>query len=96
MADLFANGQIVYVALVAIGLEGAILTWARWQKGTGLELLDVLGNLLAGAFLLLALQGALTGAPWLYTAALMTASFPAHLYDLGRRARTYNIRSKLS
>lgn len=90
LAGLFRSGQIVYVALVALVLEVAILAWARRQ--TGLELLDVLGNLLAGAFLLLALQSALRGAPWLHTAAFMTASFPAHLFDLGRRAR--NLRTK--
>jgi hypothetical protein len=93
-ASLFSSGQIVYVALVAIVLEAAALAWLRRQTGAGLEMVDVVGNLLAGAFLLLALQAALSGAPWTHTAVFMTASFPAHLYDLGRRARFVRTRSK--
>lgn len=94
MARLFGSGQIVYVALAALVIEFAILAWLRRQTGTGLELADVVGNLLAGAFLLLALQAALSGAPWIQTALLMAASFPAHLYDVGRRARFVRTRSR--
>lgn len=94
IASLFRSGQVVYVALAAIVIEAVVLAWLRRQKGTGLELVDVIGNLLAGAFLLLALQAALSGAPWIYVAVLMAASFPAHLYDVGRRARIVRTRSK--
>ena len=48
---------------------------------------DLVGLLLAGAFLLLALRAALTGAPWPSIAIWLLAALIAHLADLVRRWR---------
>lgn len=87
MSALFASGRIIDVVLTIVGLEVlALLAWGR-RGGRGLAPLDLLGQLLAGALLLLAVRCALTGADYRWTAALVTASLPAHLFDLVRRAR---------
>lgn len=82
----FASGRIVDVALVVIALEAvAVLFVLRGQRG--LTPLDLLGTLAAGGFLLLAVRSAVAGAPWFLTVTLLTASFPAHVFDLWRRFR---------
>lgn len=85
--ELFASGRGIDIALVCIALEGALLVGLRRRTGRGLKPLDVLGHLLAGALLLLAMRCALTGADYRWTALFLSASFPAHLFDLARRAR---------
>jgi hypothetical protein len=86
MSALFASGRIIDLVLAIVGLEVlALLAWGR--RGRGLAPLDLLGQLLAGALLLLAVRCALTGADYRWTAALVTASLPAHLFDLARRTR---------
>jgi hypothetical protein len=47
--------------------------------------MDLLIALLPGLFLVLALRAALTGAPILWIAGCLAASFPVHLLDLRRR-----------
>jgi hypothetical protein len=85
--ELFASGAPVDLALVVVGVEiVALLAWRR-RGGLGLRPLDLLGQLLAGAMLMLALRCALTGADYRWTAVFFGASFPAHLFDLARRAR---------
>lgn len=42
----------------------------------------MIGNLLAGAFLLLALRCALTGAGWLWIALWLLAALLAHVADI--------------
>ena len=84
---LLASGRLVDVALVVIGLELVALLLVRRRAAPGLRPLDVVGQLLAGALLLLGLRCVLTGADYRYTLALLTSSFPAHVWDLARRAR---------
>lgn len=85
MNALLGSGHLVDVALVAIVVEVFVLAAKRRP---GLRLLDIVGQLLAGALLLLALRCVATGADPRWTIALLTASFPAHLFDLVRRARS--------
>jgi len=81
-----ADGTLVDVALAALLVEFAVLTvLARRGPGVLLRPLDIVGQLLAGGLLLLALRCALTGADGRWIAALLAASLPAHLYDLYRR-----------
>jgi hypothetical protein len=47
----------------------------------------MVGQLLAGALLLLALRVALTGGNVWWIAGFLTASFPAHVFDVARRLR---------
>ncbi|MBK6921086.1 MAG: hypothetical protein IPH07_27065 [Deltaproteobacteria bacterium] len=84
---LLDEGRFVDVALVAIVAEFAIVAGvvrAR-RAGSRLRVLDVGGQLLAGALLLAALRVALAGGDPLWVVALTTASLPAHLFDLSRR-----------
>lgn len=87
MDSYFSSGLAIDVVLAVVGLEVvALLLWRRY-RARGLSALDLLGQVLAGVLLLLALRCALTGADVRWTALLVTASLPAHLYDLARRMR---------
>ena len=85
MKELLESGRLVDIALALVVMEAAVLGWRR--RAGGVPLLDVVGQLLAGALLLLALRSALTGASHVWTLLLLSASLPAHLFDLARRAR---------
>ena len=87
MTDFFADGSAVDLILVLMLLEGAILAAYHWRTGRGIAIGDLVGMLLAGAFLLLALRAALTGAPWARIAIWLLAALVAHLVDLVRRWR---------
>ena len=86
MGELLQSGRVVDLALAVLGLEVALL-FAMRQRGNGLAPIDVLCQLASGALLLLALRVELTGGDHRLTLALLSASFPAHLFDLARRAR---------
>jgi hypothetical protein len=87
VSELFASGRAIDIVLLVVGLETLLLfLWGR-RGGPGLAPLDLLGQLLAGALLLVAVRCALTGADYRLIALLLIASFPAHLFDLARRAR---------
>ena len=85
MADLFASGRLVDFILVVVGLEAAVLLlyWARARRGIGP--LDLLPNLCAGAFLLLALRATLAGSGWMIASLCLSAGGLAHLIDVYRR-----------
>lgn len=96
MNELFSSGRFVDIALLAIGVEVIVLLLLARARGGGaltfagaraLSLTDIGGQLLAGALLLVALRCVVTGADPRWTLALLTASFPAHLFDLVRRVR---------
>jgi hypothetical protein len=85
VSDLFATGRIVDVVLALTVAEWLVLVAYRRRTGRGLEAFDLLSNLLAGIFLLLALRGALVNAWWGWIALLLVAAFLAHVSDLRRR-----------
>lgn len=87
MAELFASGRIVDAVIAIMALEALVLLGLRRRRGLGLAAADLLGNLAAGLFLLLALRAALLEAAWPWIAASLAAALPAHLYDLARRWR---------
>ena len=65
MADLFASGRLVDFILVVVVLEAAaLLLYWRYAR-RGIAPLDLLPNLCAGAFLLLALRITLGGGGWM-------------------------------
>jgi hypothetical protein len=86
LSTFFTSGRAIDVALGVVALEVALLLVMRGRKGF-LAPADLLGQLLAGALLLLAVRCALTGGDYRWTAGLLAASFPAHLFDLYRRTR---------
>jgi hypothetical protein len=85
--EFLTSGRAIDFVLVVVALEvvGLVVAWRR--TGRGLAPLDLLGQLLAGALLLIAVRCALTGADYRLTALFLAASFPAHLFDLARRVR---------
>ena len=85
MAALFATGRIVDLILVLVVLEAAWLVLRHRRTGRGPAPADLLGNLLSGALLMLAVRGALVGAAWPWIALCLAGSFVAHLADLRRR-----------
>lgn len=85
MSEVFASGRIVDLILVLVVLEGGAIAAYHHRTGHGPALLDILGNLLAGAGLLLALRAALTGAWWGWIALCLFAALLAHMIDLWRR-----------
>ena len=87
MAELFANGRLVDFILAVVVLETAILLfyWARLRRG--IAPMDLLPNLCAGVFLLLALRATLAGGGWMIASLYLSAAGLAHMIDVYRRWR---------
>jgi hypothetical protein len=85
VSDLFATGRIVDVILVLVVIEWIALVVYHRLTGRGIATPQLTRNLLAGAFLLLALRGALKGVGWTWIGLALTAALFAHLGDLRRR-----------
>jgi hypothetical protein len=87
MADLFASGRLVDLILVVVVIEAAVLIlyWSRVRRGVAP--FDLLPNLCAGAFLLLALRVTLAGGGWMMASGCLAAAGLAHLTDVYRRWR---------
>jgi len=82
---LVASGRIAEVALGFLVLEAAgLLVFAKLRSRTHL-FTNVMWNLAAGAFLLLALRAALIGADWIWIAVFLIAGLFANLLDTIRR-----------
>ena len=87
MADLFASGRLVDFILVVVVLE-AVAFWLYWSRARrGIAPLDLLPNLCAGVFLLLALRTTHAGSGWLLASLFLAAAGLAHLTDVYRRWR---------
>jgi hypothetical protein len=87
MAELFANGSFVDLILLLVAIEAVVLVWYWRARRRGIAPMDLLPNLFAGAFLLLALRLALGGANWALCCASLAAAGLAHVIDVGRRWR---------
>ena len=87
MAELFAGGHLVdgILVLVLVEVVALVLLWQRTRRGIAPA--DLIPNILAGAFLLLALRLALGGAGWMVCSAALAAAGIAHLVDLHCRWR---------
>jgi hypothetical protein len=87
MADLFASGRLVDLILIVVVIEAAILLLVWRYTRRGIAPGDLLSNLCAGAFLLLALRIILGGAGWMPASGCLAAAGVAHLIDVSRRWR---------
>jgi hypothetical protein len=87
MADLFSSGRLVDLILVVVVLEAAVLVLYWRQARRGIAPFDLLPNLCAGAFLLLALRATLAGAGWMMVSGCLAGAGLAHLTDVYRRWR---------
>ncbi len=85
LAQFFAAGTAVDIALVIVVLEaGALWLWHRFT-GRGLPPIDLVGFLGAGFCLLLALRLTIGQAWWGLPALCLTAAFACHAVDIWRR-----------
>ena len=87
MDELFRSPHLVDLILAVVTAEFAAVTLLWRRRGRGVSPRTLLPNLLAGAFLLLALRCALTQAPWFFLAACLAASGVANAADLRQRWR---------
>lgn len=88
MIELIASGRVVDFILVLVAIEFIALTLHHRRTGRGIAPAAILPNLLAGAFLLLALRtaaGSSGHAAWV--ALFLLLALVAHLADLQRRWR---------
>lgn len=85
MKELFERGAILDLALAVVALEVVLLVALAKRPRARLGVVDALGQVLAGVLLMLALRSAVTGGDWRVTLFFVTASFPAHVFDLVRR-----------
>jgi len=86
MAELFTSGRLVDFILAVVVIEAAVLLiYWRWGR-RGIAPGDLLPNLCAGAFLLLALRVTLGGG-WIAACGCLAAAGLAHLFDVSRRWR---------
>ncbi len=87
MTDFLASGRAVDLILAVVALEAVLLSlWWRWRR-QGVPPARLLPFLAAGAALLLALRGALTGADPRWLGLWLTLAGIAHLWDLRGRWR---------
>lgn len=87
MTQLFASAHVVDLVLAVMVLEVALLLLYRHRTRHGLSAMDLLSVMMPGAFLLLALRGALAGAGASIIGACLVAALTTHLSDIARRWR---------
>ncbi len=87
IAEFVSSGRMVELIIVFILIEiVALLAW-RSRSPRLLRKPALLGNLLAGLFLMIAVRAALGDWPWQIVATSLSAAFVAHLADLRGRIR---------
>lgn len=85
MFDLFSSERLVDLILLLVIIEVGAIAIYRRSTGRGIALKDLLPNILAGVFLLLALRAALAGGGWMPISAFLSCAGIAHVIDIGRR-----------
>lgn len=85
MAELLASGRLVDLIIALVVIEAIALFIYRLVSGRGIALSDLLPNILAGAFLLIALRFALSDGGWMIISLSLAAAGVAHVIDLTRR-----------
>ena len=87
MDEFFSSGRAADVVLALMVAEGVGLVAYHRMTGHGMATADVLSCLLPGAFLVLALFGALVDDGWTWITFGLIAALLSHLVDLSRRMR---------
>jgi hypothetical protein len=87
LAAAFADGTLLALIALLVLCEAILLIWLWRSRGVGIAPRELLGNLVSGACLMLAVRAALLDAPWRQVAAWLLASLLAHLTDLALRWR---------
>lgn len=78
----FGDGSLLLGIVVLIALEGLFIAWLERRGRSPLRLREVMGNLVSGAALMLAVRAALLDEPWANVAAWLLFALLAHLTDL--------------
>jgi hypothetical protein len=78
----FGSGSLLLAIVALIALEGLVLFWLERRGLSPLRLREVLGNLVSGAALMLAVRAALLDEPWPNVAAWLLFALLAHVTDL--------------
>jgi hypothetical protein len=81
------NGSLPRLIAGLVVVEAIVLVWLWRARGLGIAPRAVLGNLVSGACLMLAVAAALADAPWWDVAILLVLSLVAHVADLALRWR---------
>ncbi len=87
LAAGFGNGSLLLGIVVLIALEGLVIHWLERRGRSRLRLREVLGNLVSGAALMLAVRAAMLDEPWPVVAAWLLFALLAHMTDLFVRWR---------
>jgi hypothetical protein len=87
VASGIENGSLPRLIAGLVVLEAILLVWLWRARGLGIAPRAVLGNLVSGACLMLAVGAALADAPWWDVAILLVLSLVAHVADLALRWR---------
>lgn len=82
--QLFSTGLVADLVLVVMALEAAVLLYVMRHEAKS-QLVGLLGNLAAGAFLVGALRIALTGGDWKFIALALIGSLIGHGIDVSQR-----------
>ena len=85
MQQLIESGRIADIILALIALEIVGFALLQQLARRTPRLMDLIGTLLSGLFLIAALRSGLTGSDWTVTASFLMAALLAHLFDLWRR-----------
>lgn len=87
VASGIENGSLPRLIAGLVVLEAILMVWLWRARGLGIAPRAVLGNLVSGACLMLAVGAALADAPWWDVAILLILSLVAHVADLALRWR---------
>jgi hypothetical protein len=90
MSGLIESGMAADIILAVIAVEFLVLLMLR-GKVHALRIPDIVGMLVPGLFLVLALRSALTGASWQSIAVWLMGALVAHLFDVWRRINNKNL-----
>ena len=85
LAGAFADGSLLLLIAALVVIEALLLIGLWRARGVGIAPRELLGNLVSGACLMLAVRAALLDAPWQQVAVWLLLSLFAHLADLALR-----------
>lgn len=87
IAAAFADGSLPGFIAGLVAIEALLLVYLWRVRGVGVAPRELIGNLVSGACLMLAVRAALLDAPWRQLAVWLLLSLLAHLADLALRWR---------
>ena len=90
----FAGTGLVDFVIAVTFVEGVLLSLWNVRTGRGMPVRDVLGMLLPGMWLMLAMRSVMIGSDWIIAALFLLSAGFSHVSDLLRRLRYHADKSK--